>query len=291
MSTVGFSDNLVTTESGRVFTIFLIIISWASFAYSVSVITSHLVEGEITQLINRYRNQNHIKKMKNHTIIIGFGRNGRQAAAELKKRGSEFIIIEKSHELIINNLYKNYQFSEGDATHDEILVEAGIERASSVLITLPTDADNLFITISARSLNKTIQIISRAASDSAVKKLKIAGANEVIMPEYVGGSHMAAMVNSVDVVHFLEQISFSGDADTNLAEIICSDLPQDLQNKTINELGVRSKSGANIVGYKTPDNEFVINPSPDTKIIPNSKLFVLGNSSQINKMKQMLNLS
>ncbi len=290
ISTVGYTDVHIQTEAGKIFTIILIIISWATFAYGISVITSHFVEGGIGNFIHRYRYKNIFNKMKNHTIIVGFGRNGSSAAEELLISKNPFVVIEKNHNLIMNSLSTKIQFNEGDATDDEILIEAGIKTAKSLLLTLPLDADNLFITISARSLNPGIQIITRATSDSAEKKLLIAGADEVVRPEYVGGSHMAAMVNSVDVVHFLEQISLSGSADTNLVEILCSDLPETLMNQSIFELGIRTNSGANIVGFKTADGQFVTNPTPDTKIIPNSKLFVMGNPKQIKQMKSILHL-
>lgn len=290
ISTVGYSDYQITTVAGKLFTIILIITSWTAFAYSISVITSHFVEGGLGTFIYRYRHKNLLKKMKNHTIIVGFGRNGSQAAEVLLKQKSDFIVIEKNHELILNSLDRKIQFNEGDATDDIILEEAEVRKAKSIILTLPLDADNLFITISARALNPGIQIITRAASDSAEKKLLIAGADEVVMPEYVGGSHMAAMVSSVDVVHFLDQISLSGSADTNLVEIISSDLPEELINQSIYELGIRTNSGANIVGFKTLDGDFVTNPTPDTKIIPQSKLFVLGNPRQIAKMKKILHI-
>ncbi len=290
ISTVGFSDVQIATVAGKLFTIFLIIIGWTAFAYGISVITSHFVEGGIGSFIYRVRHKNNIKKMKDHAIIVGYGRNGSQAATELLKRETNFVVIEKDHNLIMNSLDKKIQFNEGDATDDEILTEAMISKAKSIILTLPLDADNLFITISARALNPGIQIITRATNESAEKKLLIAGANEVVMPEYVGGLHMAAMVSSVDVVHFLEQISVTGSADTNLVEILCSDLPEELINQSIFELGIRTNSGANIVGFKTAEGRFVTNPTPDTKIIPNSKLFVLGNPNQIKQMKRILHL-
>lgn len=290
ISTVGYSDSQILSFGSKIFTIILIVISWASFAYGISVITSYFVEGGIGNFIYRYRYKNVFKKMEDHTIIVGYGRNGSSAADELTISQDSYIVIEKNHNLIINNITSKKHFIEGDATEDEILIEAGIKHAKSLLLTLPLDADNLFITITARALNPSIQIITRATSESAEKKLLIAGANEVVMPEYVGGSHMAAMVASVDVVHFLEQISLSGSADTNLVEIVCSDLPEELINQSIFQLGIRTNSGANIVGFKTADGKFVTNPSPQTKIIPNSKLFVMGNPKQINQMKSILHI-
>ncbi len=290
ISTVGYSDIMITTMAGKIFAMILILVGWTGFAYSISVITSYFVESEMGNVFYKYRHKNLLKNMKNHTILVGYGRNGSQAAEELSKLGNDFVVIEKSHELIMNSLNKKVQFIEGDATEDDILYEAGIAKAKAIILTLPLDADNLFATITARSLNPNIQIITRAASDSAEKKLLIAGADEVVMPEYVGGSHMAAMVSSVDVVRFLDHISLSGIADTNLVEIKCGSLPPEMINQSIYELGVRTKSGANIIGFKTQNGEIITNPTPDTKIQPGSKLFVLGNPGQISKMKKILNL-
>jgi len=290
VSTVGFNDVLILSEEGKIFTMFLIAVSWVTFAYGISVITSHFVEGEMGSLLYSYRNKKQLNKMKDHVIIVGYGRNGHQAAHELQVSGIPFVILEQKHELILTNVNKNLHFLEGDATEDDILVDAGIERAKSIILTLPLDADNLFITISARALNPKIQIITRATNASTQKKLLIAGANKVVMPEYVGGIHMAALVNSEDVVSFLDKISIRGDADTTLVEIVCSNLPEELRNHSIIDLDIRGKTGANIVGFKTPEGEFIINPSPNTIMIPNTKIFVLGTPDQIQKMKQLINV-
>ena len=174
----------------------------------------------------------------------------------------------------------------GDATQDEILLQAGIQRARSLIATLPVDADNLFIVLSARSLNPKLNIISRASDDNSDKKLKTAGADHVIMPDMVGGAHMASLVMKPDVVEFIDYVTGVG-VDINLEEITFEKLPEDFKNKTIRELEVRNKSGANIIGFKTAQGEFVINPSPETKLIPNAKLFVLGTSEQISKLKEI----
>ncbi|MCK5856827.1 MAG: potassium channel protein [Bacteroidales bacterium] len=290
VSTVGFNDVLILSDTGKIFTMFLIAISWVTFAYGISVITSHFVEGGMGSLLYSYRNKKQLNKMKDHVIIVGYGRNGHQATAELINSKIPFVIIEQKHDLIINRVDNTLHFLEGDATEDEVLILAGIDRARSIILTLPLDADNMFITISARALNPNIQIITRATNASTQKKLLIAGANQVVMPEYVGGIHMAALVNSEDVVSFLDEISIRGDADTNLVEIICSNLPEDLRNQSIFDLGIRQKTGANIIGFKTPEGEFIINPTPDTIMIPNTKLFVLGTPEQIQKMKQLISI-
>lgn len=131
-------------------------------------------------------------------------------------------------------------------------------------------------------------IISRASTESSEKKLKIAGVNNVVMPERVGGAHMATLIAKPDVMEFLDRLSVHGEAPTNLVEIICSDLPSNVINKAIIEIGIRKKTGANIIGFKTPDGEFILNPSPDIRVSKGSKLFVLGTPKQIANMKKMI---
>ena len=197
----------------------------------------------------------------------------------------DFIVIDSSHDLILENAKPSFKMIEGDATNDDILMQAGIESARSIITTLPNDADNLFVTLSARSLNSKINIISRASSESSVKKLKMAGADNIVMPERIGGAHMATLVARPDVMEFLEHLSIHGEDPTNLEEINCKDLPKEAINKTIFEIGVRQKTGANIIGFKTPDGEFILNPDPNIKMIPHSKLFVLGTKIQIEQMR------
>ncbi|MCF8219173.1 MAG: potassium channel protein [Bacteroidales bacterium] len=288
ISTVGFKEVYTLSELGQTFTIFIIIISWITLAYSVSVITTYLIEGEMNLLFSSYRKKSEIKKMENHVIVVGYGRNGRQAVHDLLESKQDFVIIERDHQLVLNNTSNDIKFYEGDASDDEIMLDVGVKKARAIIITLPDDANNLFIALTARSLNPNIYIISRATSESTEKKLEMAGVNHVIMPEKVGGSHMAALVTKPDLVHFLGQISLKGDHETNLDEIMCDSLSKDKKETTIGNLNIRSLSGANIVGFKTPEGKYIINPSPETRMMPNSKLFVMGTPEQIDKMKRLL---
>jgi voltage-gated potassium channel len=283
ISTVGYGLPHVLSDAGKIFTIVLIIISLGVYAYAISIITSSLVEGNVRLLI-RGRVFRKGKKMKNHTIVCGYGRIGRQIAEELLSYNMPFLVIDEKAELVSENFNSDIKFLNGDSTKDEVLIKAGIENAKALISALPLDADNLYVSLSARALNSALTIISRASNSSAEKKLHIAGVNHVILPEKVGGSHMAKLVANQDLVEFLDHLSLRGVSMTNLEEINYSELLDDFQDKTISESGIRKKSGANIVGYKTPDGEFVINPSPETKIIPNSKLFVLGTPDQVDKL-------
>ena len=152
---------------------------------------------------------------------------------------------------------------------------------------MPIDADNLFIVLSARTLNPKLTIISRASEDNSDKKLKLAGADNIIMPDKLGGAHMASLVMKPDVMEFVDYITGQGGDNIRLEEITFDNLPQAFQNKTIRELEIRNKSGANIIGFKTAQGEYIINPSADTVIIPDAKLFVLGTSEQIAKLREL----
>jgi len=227
--------------------------------------------------------------MENHIIICGFGRNGKQAVSELILHNHPCVVLENNHQVVQANTSRNFRFIEGDATDEELLKTAGIETALALVTTLPNDADNLFIVMTARTLNPGLLIVSRAENESVEKKLKLAGASNVVMPERVGGAFMAKLIAQPDVVEFLEHLSVSGQDPTNLVEIACDKLSPDCRNKTICDIGIRKKTGVNIIGFKTPEGEFLINPSPETVVTPGSKLFVLGTREQVFLMQKILN--
>ena len=226
--------------------------------------------------------------MKDHIIICGYGRNGKQTAHDLVHLHKTVVVVEKNHELIISQTKDSIIFIEGDATEDEILEKAGIQRAFALISTLPLDADNLYVVLTARSLNPDLQIISRASHDSSDKKLRTAGAQHVVMPEKVGGTFMASLVAKPDLAEFFHRLSIEGEEGVNLVEIVCSDLPQEFQNRTIHDMSIRRLTGANIVGFKTPDGSYIVNPPADTIMVRNGKLFLLGTPDQIKKVKEIL---
>ncbi len=288
VATVGFQEVHPLSDAGRIFTAFLIITSFGTFAYAVTSISQYVLDGEFNQYFKNYKVNAAIEKLENHVIICGFGRNGKQAAHVLKKHNKRFVVIEQKKDIVgaINHQFADLVM-EGDATFDEVLLKAGILKAKALITTLPIDADNLFIVLSARTLNSQITIISRASEDNTDKKLKIAGANNVIMPDKLGGAHMASLVMKPDVMEFVDYITGQGGDNIRLEEITFDNLPEAFQNKTIRDLEVRNKSGANIIGFKTGKGEYIINPSADTIIIPDAKLFVLGTTEQITKLREL----
>jgi voltage-gated potassium channel len=289
VATVGYGEVEPLSNSGKIFTAFLILTSFGTFAYAVSSITKFVFDGEFNDFYKNRKLNASIDKLSDHIIICGYGRNGRQAAQVLKKHNQRFVVIENDQKLIsaLNHKHSDLVVS-GDGTQDEVLMKAGIMRAKALITTLPVDADNVFIVLTARNLNKKLIIISRASEDNSDTKLKIAGANNVIMPDKVGGAHMASLVMKPDVIEFIDTITSERGNNISLEEIAFTEMPEALRDKTLKDLEIRNKSGANIIGFKTADGEYIVNPSADTRIITNSKLFVLGTSDQIEILKKML---
>jgi voltage-gated potassium channel len=231
-----------------------------------------------------------ISHLSGHTIVCGFGRVGRKATRELLDHDEKVIVIEQNEDVFKGiNDYNGLLHIIGDSTDDVNLEEAGIVRAKAIITTLPNDSENLFVVLSARELCPEILIISRASNPATVKKLKIAGASNVIMPDIVGGSHMASLVITPDINEFLDNISIQGEADVNLEEVAYTNVSEDSKYMTLKELAARKKLGVNIIGFKTPNGDYIINPGPDTIILPNSKLFVLGTAQQISVLNNLLN--
>ena len=289
VSTVGYGEVKELSDAGKLFTSGLILASLVVLGYTISVLTQKLIHSQLSFFYASNNKKRRTRKMENHIIVVGYGRNGKQVIDELVSRKMKVVVIDENHTIVINNMDMPVKFIEGDATEDEVLIKAGIKSARSLITTLPNDANNLYVVLTARSLKHDLKIISRASSESSERKLRMAGVDSVVMPERVGGAHMATLIAQPDIVEFLEHLTIHSDIPTYLTEIMCNELPANLINKPISEIGFRKKSGANIIGFKTVSGEFIINPTPDTKLIPNSKIFVLGTNEQISHMKEMMN--
>ncbi len=290
ISTVGFKEvGSPLSDMGKMFTMGLIVSSLGSFAYVGSNMARFVFDGELANYIKTYRVDKKIAKLKNHVIIVGYGRNGEQAAMELAENEVEFVILDK-RDNVISRLSQNPQllYIKGDATHEEVLEQARIYDARALIATTPNDADNVFVVLTARSMNPGLTVISRASELESQMKLKRAGATNVIMPERIGGQRMAKLVHQPDVVEFLEYILLQKTQDVSLEELPCKNLAQRFIGKSIGELKVREMSGANIIGLKISGARYVFNPDPQMILSRNDQLFVLGNPVQIKKLKEWM---
>lgn len=289
VTTVGFSEVRPMGPQGKIFTVLLIITSVFIVGFAISVITEYILSRNSLQLLKKKRVKNTIEKLSNHVVVCGFGRNGMQAAQRLKAYKTPFVVIERDKELI--EKYDNeILFVEGDANDDEVLLEAGINRAQSLITALPDDATNLFVVLSARQLNEKLFIISRASLVNSQKKLILAGANKVIMPDKIGGDHMASLVVMPDLITFMDKLSMEGGDTTNLEEVAIEDFADQVNCNSLRDLDLRKKTGCTIIGYIAPDGDYIINPEADLKLQPKSKVIVLGRPEQIRKLNKMFHI-
>ena len=288
VSTVGFKEVRPLDLQTKIFTIFLIFTSVAILGYVISVITEYISNNNLIEDLKQNKVQRKIDKLKGHTIVCGYGRNGKQAVAKLRSHKKPCVIVENRSELMEDfDLDSEVLYVKGNATDDESLLKAGIENAAHIITTLPSDADNLYVVLSSRQLNANCTIVSRASNDSSYSKLKIAGADNVIMPDKLGGAHMASLVITPDIIEFIDRLSIEGESATNLVEILTDELPKEYLYKSIFDLDLRKSTGCTVIGFKTPEREYIINPEGNTKLIPNSKLILLGKPEQIRRLNQL----
>lgn len=287
VTTVGFGEVQPFTQQDKIFTIFLILTSITVFGYTVSLFSEYLASGQFFQQIKLKKVEKKIEKLSGHTIVCGYGRNGKQAISKLKSYNQEFVVIEKDPLIVIEIEVAGILCVQGDGTSDEVLIKAGVTKSSYLITALPSDADNLFVVLSAKQLNKNCKIISRASNESSCGKLKIAGADNIIMPDKLGGAHMASLVVTPDVIEFVDKLTIEGDTTANLQEISVDDLPEKFINKTILDLDLRRKTGCTAIGYKNPAQEYLINPEASTVLEAGSNLIVLGRPEQILNLKEL----
>jgi len=291
VTTTGFTEVHPLSPAGRVFTVFLLVMSWTAFAFAVTRITQYVVSGEINKYIKTRRIMSSIDKLSGHVIVCGYGRNGQQAAQILQYHNQPYVVIEQRQELIDKVIAEKPRllYLIGDGTDDDILKRAGIDRARALITALPTDADNVFIVLSARSMNPNIQIISRASHAGSYPKLIKAGANHVIMPDRIGGTHMATLVSKPDVVEFIDFLSSEEGESIHIESVEYDQLPFEIRDKSLQDIMAWKKTGVSCIGIKTADGKFVISPPENTVITSGMKVLVLGNREQIAEMKGNIN--
>ena len=289
LSTVGFSEVRPLSASGEVFTAFLIIFNIGIFTYAIATFSSFLLEGGFREMLERRKMEKKIAKLKNHIIVCGYGRYGQAVARHLIRHHRRFVIIDEN-EMVRDQIpeARELLFLQGDATSDEMLEFAGVHHAKSLITALPHDSDNVFVTLSARQLNPSIKLISRANDPDSEVKLKRAGADHVVLTNQIGGFFMAALVTKPDTVEFFTTLTEKGKDMPNFEEVVFDRLSERIKGKTIRELEIRQKTGANVVGLKKPDGEFIINPSANAPIEEHCAIIVLGSTEEIERFKSYM---
>lgn len=287
VSTIGYSEVHHLSNAGRVFNIFLIGSSLTTTAFGITMLTRYVVDGEINLYFKNRRMMTAINNLDNHVILCGYGRNGKQAADTLFQHKVQFVVIEINADRIEQDHLNGRKllYLKGDATEDETLIRAGIRKARALITALPEDADNVFIVLSARAVNKDIRIISRASHAGSVPKLKKAGADNVILPDKIGGTHMATLVTKPDVIEFIDYLSGEEGESIHLEAVAYEILPVELKDKSLKEIMAWRKTGVNCLGIKNSEGKFVINPPETIAITAGMKVIILGTKEQIEAMK------
>ncbi|MEA3495156.1 MAG: NAD-binding protein [Bacteroidota bacterium] len=287
LSTVGFGLLHDLSPAGKIFTIILIIIYISIFTFSITVITSYIIDGEFRKKLNKFRMDKKIESFKDHVIIIGYGRNGSKCVDELLNKKVKMVIIESDLDEIENIKNRGLSFIMGDATIEETLLDANLKNAKSLITTLPLDTANVFVVLTARKICPKISITSRAANESSIDKLKSAGANHVVMPENIGGHYMANLITRPGLIEFYHLLTDDSDVNIRTEGIEYKDLKKEFKDQSISEINFRRKTGVNILAIKYPNGEFTINPSPEIIFKKDTTLIALGSKVQIQMMNKI----
>lgn len=286
LATVGFKEVHELSPEGKAFTIILIIGGTGVIAYALGSLIQFMVEGHLRQVVGRKKMEKQVDKLKNHYIVCGFGRIGQLICREFQARPVAFVVVEKNPHLCERLARDGYLFVQGNATDDDTLLSAGINRAKGLITAVTSDTDNVYITLTARGLNPKLFILARAGEEGAEVKLMRAGASKVISPYTIGASRMAHAILRPSVVDFIELATTRENLALQIEEIeVVSASP--LVGQTLVSSGIRQTMGIIIVAIKQPDGHMLFNPVPTTAIAAGSVLIILGERPAITQLEQI----
>ena len=277
VATVGYREVQPLSTAGKIFTMVLILLGVGAALYAFSVLIETLVEGRIQDVLGRRRMERAIDAMHDHVIVCGWGRVGRSIAAEVTVAGRDLIVIDHDASRLADCPHPTIT---GDATDDAVLARGGLARASAVVAAVDQDAENSFITLSARASRPDVFIVSRARSIESEPKLRRAGADRVVNPQHIGGARMAAFVLRPHVAEFLDVVMRERNLEFRLEEIeIGPGSP--VTGMTLRDAHLRDRSGALVLALRGPDGQFATNPSPDARIDPQHVLIAIGTEDEL----------
>ncbi|MEB3210751.1 MAG: potassium channel protein [Leptolyngbyaceae bacterium] len=288
LATVGFTEIEPMGAPGRIFTITLILMGILSLGYIANRFTEAFLQGYFQKGLRIRQQRRLIDNFREHYIICGYGRMGQQIATEFAAEGIDFVIIDQRVELI--DMVQNDGFIGilGDATHDDILIRAGIARALCIIAALPSDAENLYIMLSARALQPGIRAIARANSEEAVQKLERGGADAVVSPYITGGKRMAAAALRPQVMDFVDGIVTGAGRSFYMEEYLVNSETCAFVGQTLREASLRARSGALVVAIRRADGDLLAGPTADTQFKEGDVLICMGTSEQLMMLNQIL---
>jgi voltage-gated potassium channel len=284
LTTVGFKEVHDLSDNGKIFTIALIVGGVGTMLYVLRIGAQLILEGELQEIYGRKRLEKKLKELKDHYIVCGYGRMGKIIARELRHEDMDFVVIEKNHTILDEK--EETLVIEGDATKDELLKKAGIEKSKCLISILPTDAENLYVVLSARGLNPDLLIVARAGEEGSEQKLLRAGADRAVSPYYIGGLRIAHTVLKPAVVDFIEFATKSGNIDLQIEEINIGE-GSDLVGQTLDQCGIGRDLGIIVVAIKHSGGEMKFNPTFRTAMEAGDTLIAVGETSKLKRLEEM----
>jgi voltage-gated potassium channel len=288
MGTVGYNEVHEISKTGRLFTVLLIFFGVGYFVYLAGVVVQFMVEGRMRAILGRRRLDKKIDRLNNHYIVCGYGRIGRVLCKNLQRKPLDLVVIEKDRELIPVMDEDKVLYVCGDVSDEANLIKAGIKRAKGLVAVLATDADNVFLVLTARQLNPDIHIVARACHVESKSKLRAAGANNVESPYEMGGVSMAQRILRPTVTNFLDLAFTYSRKDIQMEEIPVSSSSA-LSNVMLKDSGIRQKFNLIIIAIKKSDDSMLFNPSFETLIKAGDTVIAVGEEANLKKLEDILN--
>lgn len=288
LATVGFGETYPLGERGRLFTIVLILMGLVNIGYIVNRFTEAIIQGYFQEGIRLQQQRRLIDSLSGHYIICGFGRTGRQIAFEFKAEGISFVIVDSDIESIQAAQQFGYVTFQGDATLDATLLKVRIDRAACLVAALPSDAENLYTVLSAKTLNPDVRAIARASTEEALQKLQRGGADAVVSPYITGGKRMAAAALRPQVMDFVDGIITGADRTFYLEEFLIDPETCPYVGQTLKDAKLRSQSGALVLAIRRADGSLIGGPTAETPLMRGDTLICMGTSEQLRSLNQIL---
>ncbi|BAY65791.1 TrkA-N domain-containing protein [Calothrix brevissima NIES-22] len=288
LATVGYGETNPLGSRGRLFTIALILMGVINIGYIVNLFTQAVIEGYFQEGIRIRQQRRLMESLSGHYIICGFSRTGRQIAKEFRAEGVSFIVIDSELESVQRAQVEGYIVYQGDATLDESLLRVGIERAICIVAALPSDAENLYTVLSAKTLNPGIRAIARASTEEALQKLQRGGADAVISPYITGGKRMAAAALRPQILDFVDGILSGSDRQLYMEEFLLEPAYCPFVGQTLQKAKLRSQTGALVLAIRRTDGNLIGGPTGDTVLMPGDTLICMGTAEQLRSLNQIL---
>ncbi|MBU0544203.1 MAG: potassium channel protein [Proteobacteria bacterium] len=289
LTSVGYGEILEVTGNvpAQIFTMLLITVGMGIILYGISTLTAMIIEGALTGILRKNKMEKLIKKLSNHYIVCGGGETGRHVVSELIKNKEKVVLIDHLDDNVEKSRHiEDLLYIKGDATDDQNLITAGIDKASGIVICLPSDKDTLYVTMTARMMNVNIRIISRMVDQGLQPKLKKAGADSTVSPNYIGGLRMASEMLRPAVVDFLDSMLRSTQGNIRISQFNVKKNSQ-IIGKKISDLELTDKFNLVVLGSRYKDKEIHFNPPPSTILIEDLAVIIMGDVENIAKAKEV----